>query len=226
MQSVLFLTLMLMALPASAQSLQFGLKTGVPITEYFDTGATGGLHENAHYTASTRRYTLGASIEWRFAKSFGLEFDTMFHRMGYVAYVNTFSIGYFRNSAVDVIGDSWDFPLAVKYRLPRARRAFILGGGVLRYIGPVRGRGQEVDGFVTPITTVAIDTTEPSELRKRFYPGVTLGAGVECPLGPLHIVPEFRYVRWTANIAGEGGVLRFSPNQAEVMVGFVFGRRK
>jgi hypothetical protein len=41
----------------------------------------------------------------------------------------------------------------------------------------------------------------------------------------VNIVPEFRYTRWTANIAGEGGLLRFSPNQMEVMVGVVFGRK-
>jgi hypothetical protein len=53
-----------------------------------------------------------------------------------------------------------------------------------------------------------------------------MGTGVECPVGRMKIVPEFRYTRWAANIAGAGGLLRFSPNQIEVMVGFVFGGGK
>jgi hypothetical protein len=217
----------LIASSALAQPLQFGVKAGVPITEYYDTGAYGALHGDAHYTATARRYTLAGVIEWRINRSLGLELDTQFHRMGYVAYVNTFNNGNYTNSVVDVIGDSWDFPLALKYHLPLAPRLFVLGGGVLRYVGPVRGHGHETDGslITQTSTTTSIDTTYPSELRKRFYPGVTFGAGVDCPAGRVMIVPEFRYTRWTANISGEGGLLRFSPNQIEVLVGFVFGRK-
>ncbi|HJZ95753.1 MAG TPA: outer membrane beta-barrel protein [Candidatus Solibacter sp.] len=220
---------MLLASCATAQTLQFGLKAGVPVTEYFDTGAAGGLHGAAHYTATARRYTIAASFEWRMMRALGLELDAQFHRMGYVAYVSTFDNGNYTNSASDVIGDSWDFPLAAKYRLPRARRWFVLGGGVLRYVGPVRGQGQETRGpLVTGTsTTTRIDTSDPSELRKRFYPGVVLGVGVECPVAQrVKVVPEFRYTRWTANIAGESGLLRFSPNQIEVMLGLAFGRGK
>jgi hypothetical protein len=217
-----------MAQSAGAQSFRFGFKAGIPITEYFDTAASGGLHNDAHYTATARRYTLAASAEWQINRTLGLELDGQFHRMGYVAYVNTFNNGLSANSVVDVIGDSWDFPVALKYHPHLAPRLFLLGGGVLRYVGPVHGRGHETDGslITQTSTTVTIDTTDPSELRKRVYPGITFGAGVDCPAGVVTIVPEFRYVRWTANIAGEGGLLRFSPNQAEVMVGFVFGGRK
>ena len=205
---------------AMAQPVQIGVKVGVPVTEYFDTGATGGLHGDSHYTATARRYVLGAWIGWRF-----LEADVFFHRMGYVGYVNTFDNGNFTNSVVDVIGNSWDFPLVAKYRV---RRAFLLGGGVMRYVGPVRGRGHATVGslITQSSTTTPVDTTDPTDLRKRWYPGITTGIGVECPVGRVAIVPEFRYTRWTANIAGEGGVLRFSPNQLEVMVGFAIGGRK
>lgn len=225
MRPLVFLSFILLAPRAAAQPLEFGIKAGVPITEYFDTSGYGSLHGDAHYTATARRYTLGAFAEWRFHRAFGLELDAMFHRMGYVAYVNTFNNGSFTNSVNDVIGDSWDFPLAAKYHV---HRMFLLGGGVLRYVGPVRGHGHETDGsLITGTSTTApIDTTDPSELRKRVYAGVTLGAGVDCPAGRMTIVPEFRYVRWTSNIAGEGGLLRFSPNQLEVTVGFAFGARK
>jgi hypothetical protein len=153
----------------------------------------------------------------------GLELGAHFHRMGYVGYVDTFNIGSYTRSVVDVTGDSWDFPVAAKFRPRLAPRVFVLGGGVLRYVGPVRGHGHFTTGsLVTQTsTTVSVDTTVPSELRKRLYPGLTTGAGVECGAGRVKIVPELRYTRWTANIAGEGGVLRFSPNQIEVFVGLV-----
>ena len=68
------------------------------------------------------------------------------------------------------------------------------------------------------VTTSPIDTGSPSELRKRFYPGLWAGAGLEAPIGRVRLLPEFRYTRWTANIAQAGGLLRFASNQAEIMV--------
>ena len=67
-----------------------------------------------------------------------------------------------------------------------------------------------------------IDTTEPSDLRKRIYPGLTVAGGIEFGRSRLRLLPEFRYTRWTANISGSRGVLRFNPNQAEFLLGFLF----
>ena len=62
----------------------------------------------------------------------------------------------------------------------------------------------------------------PSDLRKRFYPGLAAAAGIELGHGRLRWLPEFRYTRWTANIAGPSGPLRFNPNQAEFLLGLRF----
>jgi hypothetical protein len=51
------------ALPVWGQGIHAGLKLGVPLTQYFETGATGSLHGSADYSAATRRYTLGISGE-------------------------------------------------------------------------------------------------------------------------------------------------------------------
>ena len=111
-----------------------------------------------------------------------------------------------------------------KYRFGRVLRPYVAGGGALRYVGPVRGQGSQTVGSLVTRTssTTALDTTEPSELRKREYPGLTAAGGIELRAGRLHMLPEFRYTRWTANIAGPGGVLRFAPNQAEFLVGVLF----
>ena len=162
-----------LAAPVAAQ--HFGVKIGVPLTAYFDTGRTATIE----YSAATRRYTAGLSAEWRF-----LELDVLYHRMGWVAIAP--------ESAVDIKANSWDFPLLAKYRFGKP---FLAAGAVLRYAGA---------------------------LGKRFYPGFTAAAGIEWPAGRLRIVPEFRYTRWTGNIAGTSGLLRFKPDQAEVLLGAVF----
>ncbi len=219
------LLVILSTLTGLSQELHVGLKAGVPITQYFETGATGGLHGGATYSAATRRYTIGASGEWRVTQSFGLEVDAMYHRMGYVAIVHLFDSanGSFSDSAIDVKGNSWDFPALAKYRLGHMC-AYMAGGGVVRYVGSVRGRGSQTDGSLVTRTssTSPIDTGEPSDLRKRFYPGLTAAAGFEVRAGRLRVLPEIRYTRWTANISAPGGLLHFSSNQAEFLTGVLF----
>ncbi|HVP49290.1 MAG TPA: outer membrane beta-barrel protein [Bryobacteraceae bacterium] len=208
---------------AYPQGLHLGLKAGVPITEYFETGSRRGLHGGQDYSAATRRYTVGAGLEWQLTNPVRLELDAMFHRMGYVGIVNFFdsASGSFQKSAIDVKGDSWDFPLTAKYRFRRALRPYLAGGPALRYVGPVRGRGQQTAGSLAEGTssTTSIDTTDPSELKKRFYPGLTAATGVEFGEGRFHVSPEIRYTRWVGG--GPGGLLRF-PNQVEFLVGFWF----
>jgi hypothetical protein len=218
------LLLAAVATPLFAQGLHFGLKAGVPATAYFETGQTGSLHGGSEYSAATRRYTVGASVEWRLTHTFGFELDTQYKRMGYVGIVTSFWNGILTTAAFDTKGASWDFPLLAKYRFGRVTRPYIAGGGVLRYIGPIRGRGElTVQDLVAQTTTrTPIDTTEPTDVRKRQYPGITAGAGIEFGLGLVRLLPEFRFTRWTANIAGPGGTLRFNPNQAEFFLGLLF----
>ena len=71
-------------------------------------------------------------------------------------------------------------------------------------------------------TTTPINTSDPSDFRKRFYEGLTAAGGIEFPAGHLRILPEIRYTHWTSNISGPGGLLRFSPNRVELIVGFSF----
>jgi hypothetical protein len=212
--------------PVWGQGLHVGFKAGVPLTQYFQTGVTGDRNGGANYSAATRRYTFGFSGEWRLTNAFGFEVDALYHRMGYVGIVSMFnqSSGDLRSSAIDVKGNSFDFPLMVKYRFGRVVRPYVAGGVVLRHVGPVRGRGEQtVKSLVTgSSSTSPLNTTEPSELRKRFYPGLTVVGGIEIGGGRIRVLPEFRYTRWTANISGPDGVLRFAPNQVEFLVGVLF----
>jgi hypothetical protein len=146
--------------------------------------------------------------------------------MGYAGTVNYFDSanGNFQDSAIDVKGDSWDFPLMLKYRFGHTIHPYVVGGGVLRYVGPVHGRGTLTVGTLVTETssTTPLDTSNPSDLNKRFYPGLTAGAGMEARAGLVRLLPELRYTRWTANISGPGGVLRFAPDQIEILIGLSF----
>jgi hypothetical protein len=210
---------------ALAQSVHFGGKVGIPITEYFQTGSASSRTSSVEYTAATRRYTFGAAVEWRVGSAAGFEVDAMYHRMGYVVISQaTESSGFAYRSAIDVKGNSWDFPVMVKYRFGKMRRPFAGGGGVIRFVGPVRGRGEMVvQNLATGATTrTPIDTGNPAELAKRVYPGLTALGGFEFKWRILRVAPELRYTRWTSNISGEGGLLRFAPNQVEFLVGVLF----
>jgi hypothetical protein len=217
--------LVLLAASVFGQGFHAGIKAGVPLTDYFQTGSSGGLHGSADYSAATRRYTVGATGEWR-PGSFGLELDALYHRMGFVAIVHSIdsATGNYRDSAIDIKGNSWDFPFMAKYRFGSAIRPYIAAGAVMRYVGPVRGKGSQTIGSLVTGTssTTPLDTTDPSELSKRFYPGITAGAGIEVGAGRFRLLPGFRYTRWTANISGPGELLRFAPDQVEFVVGVLF----
>ncbi len=227
MRSAILLVIILWSVPASGQTFHAGLQIGIPITEYFEAGPYSlGLHGGGEYSAATRRYTAGAFAELRLTSAFGFQTGVLYHRMGYVAIVNFVdsATGNFEKSAIDVKGNSWDFPLVAKYRFGRTIRPYVAGGGTLRYVGPVRGQGQDTLGSLVTesSSTRALDTSQPSELGKRFYPGLTAAVGVEFGARRFSVLPELRYTHWTANISGPSGALRFAPNQVEFLLGVLF----
>jgi hypothetical protein len=116
------LSVLLSALPLWGQCFHAGLKLGVPLTQYFETGAYGGNAGNGEYSSATRRYLLGVSGEWRVMNAFGFEIDALYHRIGYVANTGTgaFDSLYAITSAVEVKGSSWDLPIMAKYRFSQA----------------------------------------------------------------------------------------------------------
>jgi|SRR5579871_36741 len=210
---------LLLATSAYAQSFEAGVKFGVPATPFFDTGAIRGVHGGTQDSSATRRYTAGASAEWHLTRSFGFELDAMYHRLGYTASVTEAGASSFASSILHVTGNAWDFPGVVKYRFGRVVRPYAAAGGTLRYIASAQGQGQQTSlGFPSDVTTI-IHTSSPSDLNKRLYPGVAASGGLELTIGRVHVLPELRYTRWTANISGPSGPLRFAPNQLEFLLG-------
>jgi hypothetical protein len=204
-----------------AQGLHFGLKAGVPVTSYFDTGLTRSPGGTIDYSAATRRYTFGASAEWRLARSVGLELDVLYKRTGYVRIEDSLTSSTSTHSSFDSKGHSWDFPMMAKRRFGRR---YLAGGTVLRYFGPIRARGETVETNLIAGATARrpIDTSDPPPLTSRVAWGLTAGGGIEFHAGRIRLLPEVRYARWLTNIFAAGDTLRFSPNQAEFLLGLLF----
>jgi hypothetical protein len=219
------------ASPILAQGFLFGLKAGIPITEYFHTGFldtrnSGGIQ----YSAATRRYTIGFSAERRLIGGLGFEVNVKYQRMGYVHDENFFSSvsGVGGTIKFDVTGGSWDFPIMMKYRFFRSQRPYVLGGFVIRHIGPVRARGTSIlsEPFPTRHTvTTQIDTGDTDLGDKRNFSGLTVGAGFEFGGGRLRFSPELRYSHWSSEVEFMPDALRMNSYQLEILLGIVFGRR-
>jgi hypothetical protein len=202
---------------AGAQEFRFGLKAGVPLTTYFETGRVevrGGVLE---HSAATRRYTFGPSAEWRFTPRLALELDALYKRIGYVQIENTSVSGVTVNSSFDIKGHSFDFPLLAKYRWEGRVTPYAVFGGALRFMNMGRARGVRTVQTAQSATTTPIDSEESVPL---FVPGVAAGAGVEFGAGRIRLLPEVRYTRWRQTSIS--GALRLSPDQVEFYLGILF----
>lgn len=214
-----------LATPAFAQEFHFGLKVGVPVTDYFETGhAQVGRRSFTWYSAATRRYTVGASAEVGLKHGFAFEFDALYKRMGYVRNDHWDATPIIRVSSFDVKGNSWDFPMMMKYRLNLGVSPFVSGGIMLRHIGPVRARGEQTvqDLIARTTVTTPIDTSNPPDLTHRNFLGLITAGGIEVGHGRLRLLPEFRYTYLITNFSGTGNALRLQPHQAEFLLGFLF----
>ena len=207
-----------------ARKLLLGFKAGVPLTEYFQLGSASTQNGTVEYSAATRRYTFGAAAEWRPSSPLGLELGVMYKRTGYVGIVTSFNQAVVITDSIDTKGDSWEFPVLLKYRFTRTWHPFLSAGATLRLIAPIRGVGEHtVQNLATgEATKVPVETTQPGDLNRRLYPGIVGAGGLEFTAGRARLLPEFRYTRWTANINPSGSPLRLNPNQAEILLGFLF----
>ncbi len=200
------LALFLVILPAFPQKLDFGLKTGVPLTDAFKHGLAAPLSPRT-YTSDTRRYTFGPTVELRLPLGIGIEFDALYKRLGYDSSILSPA------ATAETRANSWEFPLLVKFRSPGILfRPFVDGGFSFRTLTGVK---QFVTGLAGGNT--------PPELRDKNSKGYVIGAGFE--IGPpfVKFSPEFRFTRWgSENFRDTLNLLRTNQNQADFLIGITF----
>jgi opacity protein-like surface antigen len=190
---------------AFAQSVSFGVRGGLPFTNFFSAVSNPG----ETFESTSTQFILGPTVELHLPLGFGVEADALYRHFHYTASV----------TLVDVLtaasaSDAWEFPLLLKYRLPGA------------FVRPYLDAGVAFDHWSgTKQFSPLLNPNPTNSGTSGANSGFVAGAGIELHLPFVRLSPEIRYTRWgTANISdlSNTSVLRSNPNQAEFLVGLTF----
>src|SRR5689334_23011519 len=153
------------AVSAFAQPIGFGLKAGVPLTDFTNAVSNGRFD----YTSNTQRYIVGPMAELRLPFGLGVEFDVLYRRFSYNSFVTGTGV------TASTSGNAWEFPLVAKYRFPsKIARPYIEGGIAW---DTLTGLSQDVR---TALNNVGVTSTgTPAELQKKTTTGFVMGVGLD-----------------------------------------------
>jgi opacity protein-like surface antigen len=221
---------------ALGQPFSFGVKGGVPPTDFLSATDSGGLG----YFTTTNRYIVGPEAELRLPFGFGVEFDALYRHLSYTNF----------RTGVDVLVNSsttsgaWEFPLLAKYHFPtKIVRPYVAAGIAWDRLS---GLTQTITQTVIPTgVTSTSRTSNPAELGDKTVTGFVAGFGVDLHLLFLDISPEIRYTRWGSQhfgtpvfaVIGPGvglvpvpsalpGTIQSNQSQTEFLVGFTFPSKR
>ena len=198
---------------AVAQPVSFGVRGGVPLTDFVSVVSSGRINFNT----TTNRYIIGPTVELRLPFGLGFEFDALYRRLHY----DSSALGVDTFSTSKTTGNRWEFPLLLKYRLPtRVVRPYVAAG--ISW-DTLTGLKQSVTTTVFPTrVTSTTATSNPPELNQKTTVGFVVGVGLDIHV-LLHISPEIRYTRWNSQqLRDQFGLLDSSQNQAEFLLGITF----
>lgn len=183
----------LLAATAMAQPFSAGIKAGLPLTDFVNT-------VNGVTSTKTNRYLVGPTAELHLPWGLGVEVDALYRHFQYTNIVGS-TLGAL--GSVNSSGD-WEFPVLLKYRFPA------------KVVRPY------VDGGVAFDVLSGLSSAATGSTQKTTTKGAVLGVGLDVHVAIIHILPEFRYTRWTDQHFNVANVLGSNQNQAEVMVGITF----
>ena len=189
---------------AFCQPFSFGVRLGVPLTNFFNTVGS----SNFTFNATTDRYIAGPTAELHLPLGLGVEVDALYRHM---SYTGNGLIGSITSSNVNS-GD-WEFPVLLKYRFP------------MKIVRPYFDGGVAWDKLfgLTDSVKDSIASQSPSVTVKNATTGIVLGGGIDIHVVKIHIMPELRYTRWgSAQFVDPTGLLSSTKNQAEFLVGITF----
>ena len=209
------MTLLCLSLAAAgfAQPVSFGVKAGVPLTDFVDA-AKG---DQSAYFTNTKRYTVGPTIEFHLPARFSIEIDALYKRFGFDGQ----SVSAADSTLTGTRGNSWEFPILAKFEIvPGPVRPFVDAGVSIRHITGIK----QVRQIVSAGTFSRVELNNPPEFNKETDVGLAFGAGVAFKLGRVRISPELRYTRWGGENLRDpvNGLLRTHRNQGDFLIGFTF----
>jgi hypothetical protein len=201
--------LLLAAAVLGAQPVSFGLKGGIPLTDFISAAGNG---TSLSAVEHPQRYLLGPAVELKLPWRFAIEADVLYRRVNYQtvaqATCNPAATACLPSTTTGstslVTSNDWEFPLLLKYRFPGKM-----------FVRPYVDAGVAFDrlqGLTDPL----------GALKNPGTTGGVAGAGLDLHVLILHISPEIRYTRWTSQHFNLPNVLASQQNQAEFMVGITF----
>lgn len=210
------LLFLLSAMGAGAQPFSFGVRGGVPLTDFFHT-VQGVRAGGFGYLSSVDRYIVGPTVELRLPFGLGIELDALYRHLNYSGSLQ----GVDALTSVTTTGNAWEFPLLAKYRFPtKIARPYVDAGIAWDTLS---GLKQSITTTVIPNHTSTSTTSNPQELNHNTTRGFVTGVGVDVHLLFLHVSPEIRYTRWgSQHFLSTNGGLSSRQNQAEFLVGITF----
>ena len=207
--------LFLSAAAAFSQPFSFGVKGGMPMTDFLNAART----QNFTSSTTTNRYIAGLTAELRLPFGLGVEADVLYRHFRYSSSGVVGSIAS-NVTNMDTSAGAWEFPLLAKYRFKgKAVRPFVDAGVAWDKLSGLTQTVKSVVASVTKSTT----TSTPSELSNDVSRGFVMGGGVDLKILLIHISPEVRFTRWGAkHFIDPNGLLNSKLNQAEFLVGITF----
>ena len=207
--------LFLFAAAAFSQPFSYGVKGGMPMTDFVDAVRA----QNINASTTTNRYIVGVTGEARLPFGLGVEMDILYRHF---RYSSSSGVGNLTSNltSIDTTAGSWEFPILAKYRFKGKIVHPFVDAGVAW--DKLSGLTQTVTSVVASVTKTST-TSSPAELANDTTRGYVIGGGVDVKALVIHITPEVRFTRWGAKqFIDPAGIINSKQNQAEFLVGFTF----
>jgi len=201
------------AASASAQLFSWGVKAGLPLTEFIDTAES----QQFAFTSTTDRFIVGPTAELHLPFGLGVEFDILYRHFDYNG--SGTLAGVVTSSSAS--GNAWEFPLLAKYRFPTKVVHPYMDAGVAW--DTLSGLSQSITSIVAPNHTTTTTTSAPAELNTTATRGFVMGGGLSVKVLLIHLSPEIRFTRWCAqHFIAPNGLLHSNLNQGAFLLGITF----
>jgi Outer membrane protein beta-barrel domain len=218
----LVISLLMFVTATLAQSITFGVKGGVPLTDNFEAENGGGPGYSETYSSKTRRYTVGPTVTLNLPHRLGIEVDALYRRLDYDRFSTGLADATTFSQWERTTGNRIDVPVLLRWS--PIKRVYAVAGPTFGFHANVTTMEHTISD--TPYVGHSdSDTTinDPGELHSHVGKGITVGVGLDNAVGWLHIKPELRYTNWIGPAFETSGFLRQKTNDLVFLLGFEFG---
>lgn len=195
----------------SAQSIGFGVKGGLRVTDDLSSNL-------GDATSESKRYVVGPMVTIGLPLGFTAEVDALYRRVAY------------RTAFVDIVGDfyaqrgtanSWEFPMLVRHKLV---------GGLYAGIGyaprVISGSSRvNATTIVNPLTLPVVKAFSSYTLSDDYKTGngLVIAGGLQKRFGAIRVSPEIRYTHWSNSALSVNGPQEYGYQSAQEQVDVLLG---